>query len=233
MLRSLLVLNGVLPPLQWFEQVRSLTCVAADGAGRRLLDLAYRPDLIVGDGDSFQSNSKNLECEFIFNPDQNTTDFEKCLKEIEKRKLFPTLVCGIGGGEIDHQHHSLSVFVRYAKKYPMLFVDMQEAFKAKLGLAVKDKLVFQNTQEAHVSLLPFPKARLTSRGLVWPLKDEVLSLLKRSGARNRTQGSEVKIIKTSGDILVVVDLNALNELKMTGLSMNAQELLQIQCRIPF
>ncbi len=228
MLRSLLILNGVFPPLEWLEQLRSLACIAADGAGQRLIAMGYSPQLIIGDGDSFKSEHKDKACEFIIKPDQESTDFEKCLNEMAKRKHFPALVCGIGGGEIDHQHENLNVFVKYAKKYPMIFIDIQEGFKAKLGLAVQNELEVKITKGSHVSLLPFPKALVTTQGLVWPLTNEVLTMLKRSGARNKALEPDIKISKASGDLLVVLDLNSLQGLYMKGLSLDEQDLSRIR-----
>ena len=57
-----------------------------------------------------------------------------------------------------------------------------------------------------LSILPFPTARLSTHGLVWPLNNEVLDLLGRSGARNRCSARSVHIaVHDGGPVLVVLD----------------------------
>ncbi len=196
--------NGLL-----FEQMGDLICIAADGAAGKLCQSQFYPNLIVGDCDSLSNHNMFDSCELIQDKDQSTTDFEKCLKVIAARKLFPSLVCGIGGGEIDHAHNNLACFMRYARDFPMAFIDKQPGCATKLGLPVYCQVSLKLSIPSTISLLPFPKAVVKTLGLKWPLKNEMLSMLGRGGARNRSVSSRVKITTSFGSLLVVVEYEAL------------------------
>ena len=55
------------------------------------------PDFIIGDLDSVNLSVISCNEEIIKIADQDTTDFEKCLFEMQKRDLFPSLILGSFG----------------------------------------------------------------------------------------------------------------------------------------
>src|SRR4051812_4632610 len=90
--RSILCLNGDLPPPSFFLQ-RDLPVVAADGAANSLLALGIRPKLIIGDLDSVDPKILN-QYAFLLKPDQNTSDYQKSLVYLHDNKLLPSIVVG-------------------------------------------------------------------------------------------------------------------------------------------
>ncbi len=227
-MRSVLCLNGTLPGAIQFQQIAHLPMFAADGAAHRLLTMGQVPSWIVGDGDSLGEDPLPSSCHVDVDSDQETCDFEKCLRIIEEESMFPALVFGIGGGELDHQHHNLEVFMRESLRHPMMFVDWQEGFPTVLGLAVRESLTMQVQKGSHVSLLPFPKATVRTEGLQWSLHDEVLEMFKRSGARNHSSENIVRVHVREGLLLVTAQLDAVASLQLGHLVIDPEILMRLK-----
>ena len=207
MFKSILFLNGTLADLAEISDHKDLILIAADGGAlSKALAKGLSPNLVIGDGDTPSTHPSRDKIRFIIDHDQESTDFEKCLNYIFANNLEPSLVCGLGGGEIDHQHNNLHTFAKFAKRQRMIFLDVQPGYKPKIGFAVYGALELESTVGATLSLLPFPSATVTSEGLEWPLKHERLALLERSGARNRSSQTRVCLqISDGGPLLVVMN----------------------------
>ncbi len=211
MFQSTLFLNGTIPNLSLLPDLNHTTTIAADGGAlRKLLVQGLKPKLVIGDGDSLEGSIPIEGIDIILDHDQETNDFEKCLQYIIQNKLGPTLVFGIGGGEIDHQHNNLHCFVKYSAAHPMIFFEAQADSHSKIGFVVRDALQLRASLGAIISLLPFPEACLSTQGLAWQLEHETLGLIQRSGARNRVTCPEVSIkIHSGSPVLIVIDADAI------------------------
>jgi|JI102314A2RNA_FD_contig_31_8180446_length_540_multi_7_in_0_out_0_1 thiamine pyrophosphokinase len=112
--KSVIVLDGDIS--KTFPELRlNVVVIAADGAGSRV-----NADYIVGDGDSLD---ERFTSRLVLNPDQNTTDFEKCIEFAKSKDLLPALVIGMGGGEIDHVLGNAQVLLKHAEKCSLFFLD--------------------------------------------------------------------------------------------------------------
>ena len=99
----------------------------------------------------------------------------------------------------------------------MVFLDEQVGVNPKVGFAVFKSLFMETAMGTTVSLLPFPEARLVTQGLQWPLKNELLSLLGRSGARNSSCKERVHVeISEGGPLLVVLDALSVRSASVDG-----------------
>lgn len=205
MFRSILFLNGSLPDLSELNLSENATLIAADGAYGKLISNGFCPHYVIGDGDSLAQKEIAATTTLIIDRDQETTDFEKCLHHIAQHDLGPTLVCGISGGDLDHQHNNLNTFMKHAHAYQMCFLHTHSGSPWQWGFPVQRQWRATLAKDAIVSILPFDTARLTTSGLFWPLNDEVLSAMGRSGARNRSAAEQVQIDVSEGQALIVVD----------------------------
>ena len=204
--KSVLCLNGRLPVQGWFLEYQDLILIAADGAGNKLIDKGITPDFIVGDLDSL--DRKYLTAKYnnvIHVVDQNTTDFEKCLVEMQNRSLFPSLILGIAGGEIDHTMYNLNCFMRYAKENILVFLDVDENNKFKWGFPVLSEKKIVGGKGKTISLLPFPEAVVSTIGLRWDMIKTNLSVSENSSIRNVVVSEASKVQVHRGELLVVID----------------------------
>ena len=91
--------------------------IAADGAGKVLLEHGIMPDYVVGDGDSFGEcePAKNFPSErFVKDPDQETNDFEKCLIFSFHKCWNRLLIIGFSGGLLEHTLNKLERTKKYS-----------------------------------------------------------------------------------------------------------------------
>lgn len=203
--KSILCLNGRLPNKTWFAKQQNVPIIAADGASNKLIAQGIVPDFIIGDLDSIEKKHFTSKYNIIMVDNQDTTDFEKCLLEMEKKTFFPSLVLGIGGGEVDHTIYNLNCFMRHAKKQPLFFLDIDENHKVKHGIPVFERYEMFGQTGKIISLLPFPEAIVSTHGLKWDLVNAHLSVATIASVRNVVQKELVTICVQSGALLIVID----------------------------
>ncbi|MCP5506054.1 MAG: thiamine diphosphokinase [Chlamydiales bacterium] len=169
--------------------------IAADGAARWI-----EADYIVGDGDSTESSR------LIRIPDQDTTDFEKCIAFAKERELLPSLVIGMSGGEFDHILGNVQALLKHSERQNLFFLDpYPEGLKVGIPL---EKGEFQTEVEpgATVSLIPFGSCTLSSEGLEWEIHNQTFRLDGPMAIRNRAKGKRIRVDVSKGKALLIVEI---------------------------
>lgn len=202
--KTILCLNGDLPPSSFFDKFPNLVIVAADGAGEVLIQMGINPTFIVGDFDSFSGDIGNKDIEYIKYTDQNSTDFTKSILEMQKRSLFPAFVCGAFGKEIDHTVNNMHCLMKYGNEFPMVFYDHTISDKPKYCIPIYDKFNFTAIKGEIISLLPYPEAILSTKGLKWNLDNDLLSIGGASSVRNQAQNTNIEIKVHQGQLMLIV-----------------------------
>jgi thiamine pyrophosphokinase len=204
--KSILCLNGRLPNQDFFKRHKSLPIVCADGASNSILALSILPDYIIGDLDSVILSNIPESCKVLKRQDQNKTDFEKSLIELERMQLLPCLVLGISGGEIDHALYNLNCFMKHSRRYNNIFYDVDENNIGKWGIALNGKSVkIDSDIGKKVSILPYSEIELTTSGLAWDLDCEKLCLQSKASIRNEMQEKYAILKPHSGMAVVIVE----------------------------
>lgn len=200
---AVVCLNGVLPAVGVFEQFADRPLIAADGAASALVGMGIVPEYVVGDFDSIDRSildSVRTTSEVIVDLDQDITDFEKALRLARTMLYGRLLVLGIHGGDMDHTLNNWSVFMRHSREFPLVALDNN-----RYAIPLAEGFVYHSRANELISLIPQPKAALTTTGLVWELNAEELALGVREGARNRSTGTQVTVDIHSGSILFVCE----------------------------
>ena len=197
-------MNGNLPSKNFFDKYANLPIIAADGAGCQLIDIDVYPSAVVGDIDSFILNISNYpNIDFIKYSNQNYNDFEKSILFLQDKDLFPSLVCGVFGGEVDHVINNINCLMKYSQKYPMIFYDEEIIEKPKWGFPLAGSLSFSGTKGETISIIPHPTATLSTKGLKWDLNNKELSNLSISSFRNQEQNYNIDINVHKGRALII------------------------------
>ena len=167
------------------------TIVAADGGFQSAWAASLNVALVVGDMDSQVDLPAAQAIAKI--DDQETTDFEKCL-----RVCAADIFLGVGflGGRLDHQLAAFSALIKETR--PVVLID-------------EDQLVFvlpaqfQMELDAHSPLgfYPMLPVQVTLRGVKWPLDDVEMRPTGQIATSNMSNG-ELLHVQVDGPGLLAI-----------------------------
>lgn len=201
--QAVICLNGTLPTANTLSLVGSSPFIAADGALGKLIELDIYPEYVVGDFDSVEKSHfdaiKDIS-EVVHESDQDSTDFEKCLKFAAGQLYTRLLIVGIHGGDLEHTLNNWSILMRYGKTMDLTLLDRE-----RIAVPLYSSTSLHIAEHETVSLIPQPLAMISTSGLFWELTNEELSLLNKGGARNVSTKNIVQLDIHTGSLLCFMD----------------------------
>ncbi|ARE39359.1 Thiamin pyrophosphokinase [Rhodovulum sp. P5] len=155
--------------------------VAADGGADIALAAGHMPDAVIGDFDSISAAARAAIPKDRQFPvaEQDSTDFEKCLRSVEAR-----LILGVGflGDRFDHALAALNTLVRYPHKRTILIGDDDICF------VCPRQLDLDLPAGTRFSLFPMAHVAGQSGGLRWPIDGIAFAPGGRIGTSNEVTG---------------------------------------------
>ncbi len=202
--RAALFINGEMPPA---PLVRTFTAgdpllICADGGANALPPIGLRPDIIIGDLDSIRprllEKCRREGTRIIRLRRQSDTDLEKALLFLLENGMRDVILFGATGRSIDHTLGNFSILRRFVSRMRIRLVDADWVIEP-----IRKEIRFPARPGARISLLPFPSAGgITTRGLLYPLRNESLAFGLREGTCNRATAREVRITLKHGAMLL-------------------------------
>jgi thiamine pyrophosphokinase len=185
--------------LEWSPLV-----IVLDSAIERVIDLGIKVDVLLGDFDrGFDPEIyKTLQypIEIIHTPDQDKTDLEKAFDYLMEREIPAVNVVWATGKRADHTITNLTNIVRYRNLLKIVILDDH----SKIFL-LPTKFEKWYTAKTPISLIPIGVVNgINSTNLLYPLKDDTLTIGYRTGSSNAVlQDGLVSITHTDGDLLLM------------------------------
>ena len=183
--------------------------VAADGGAAFAMTHGADLRAVIGDFDSISDVVRAAvpEASLHHVPEQDSTDFEKCLARIKA-----PLILGVGftGARMDHQMAACNALVRAAHQRCVLLGSDDVIFLAPPSLRL------DLPERARVSLFPMGAVEGVSEGLRWPIQGLNFAPDRQIGTSNAALGP-VFLNMTAPKMLVMVALEHL-EAVVAGLS---------------
>ena len=214
MLKKCIILANGKPPkkkiISFFQKKGYNKLICADGGANSALKMNLIPDVIVGDLDSISSNSlkeyKSVS-KIIRLQRQNDTDVEKCLKFAIKNKIDEALLIGVTGNRLDHTICNLGIVLKFYDKIKLSLLAENSYLKPFTG-SVKLK-----TKKGEIiSLYGFDKkTKITSTGLMYPLKNTSLPFGEKESTSNVASSNYIQIKITNGIVFVIRDFNTMKK----------------------
>ena len=194
---AVIVANGEFPSAsvmhRWIDRAPLVVCL--DGAANRLLQLGYRPHLIIGDGDSIQPGlTERYGVEFLKVDEQETNDLSKAVRYLHRRGCRQLMMLGITGRRDDHTLGNISLLVYY------LQMGMKAVAVTDWGTFVpcRGNALLKTTKGQQVSLFNFRATGIKSNDLVYPPYDTTMLW---QGTLNEAKSDRLSI-QAEGDYLV-------------------------------
>ena len=170
--------------------------VAADGGAMRLQDLGVTPHAVVGDFDSIDPAVLSSLPQGVAHhiAEQNSTDFDKCLRNIDA-----ALILGMGfqGRRMDHAMAALTVLVRHASRRCILLGAHDVIVVAPPAISLDLPI------GSRLSLYPLALVRGTSTGLEWPIDGLAFEPDGQIGTSNRVTGPVRLTFDRPGMLLIL------------------------------
>jgi len=187
--------------------------VAADGGADRVLRLGHRPEAVIGDLDSISVAARQaLGGAVHLIPEQDTTDFDKALRNIDAPFV---LGLGFSGARLDHGLAVLNTLVRHADRRCLILGQGDVTFVAPpqitLNLPVGSRL----------SLFPMRAVTGRSVGLRWPIDGLAFAPDARIGTSNEVAARAVTLTFDTPGMLIILPQRALPSV-LDGLALRSR-----------
>ncbi|WP_281967342.1 thiamine diphosphokinase [Roseovarius nanhaiticus] len=199
------LIGGAAMPKPVLERALTLSVgiVAADGGAGAVLAHGRMPDAVIGDFDSITDAQRAALPADVLHPipEQDSTDFEKCLCRIDAPLVIGA---GFSGARVDHQLAVCNVLVRFPARRCVLLSEDDVMFLAPPTFAL------DLPEGCRVSLFPMGAVEGRSEGLNWPIGGLTLTPDGQIGTSNFATGP-VQISVTAPKLLVILPAEHLEQ----------------------
>ncbi|WP_299301985.1 thiamine diphosphokinase [uncultured Litoreibacter sp.] len=176
--------------------------VAADGGADTALAAGHMPDAVIGDMDSISDAARAQidENHLHYIAEQDSTDFDKCLRSIEAPAI---LALGFSGGRLDHQLAACTSLVKFPDKRVVMLSEEDLCFLSPQELAL------DLPTGTRFSLYPMAELRGAGTGLRYPIDGQTMSPSTFVGTSNEVTGP-VRLRFESRAMLVILPRDCLD-----------------------
>tara|TARA_R100000365_G_scaffold1545_1_gene5227 strand:- start:1995 stop:2672 length:678 start_codon:yes stop_codon:yes gene_type:complete len=186
---------------------RAAGLVGADRGGDILMAAGLVPDAVIGDMDSVADRTRFPAGTMIVAlPEQDTTDFEKCLYST---RAPLTLALGMTGGRFDHTLAALHAVARHATERKIILIDGHD-----LAMGVAGSISLRVGAGERISIYPLGRTQFAgSKGLLYRLEGLEMVQGQTIGTSNRATEDVIEITVAPGvqdPWLLIVDKRLLD-----------------------
>jgi len=183
------------------------TVIAADGGADFLLKQNIVPDILIGDLDSVSEKTLHIlkkQTEILsFPPEKDKTDSEIALDYCIERGFDTVTLVNAVNGRLDHTLANIFLIEKFLHKgLSVYFINSTNEI---FFLHDKDEIHLEEKAGSEISLIPLTQDVfiVSSQGLKYPLKDEILCRDHSRGVSNVAEDSQIRIKISSGILLII------------------------------
>ncbi len=201
--KYLIVANGpFLSQSIILEAAENAFIIALDGAANKLFKLGIKPNIILGDFDSFREELDFFsDVEKIIIPDQNFTDLQKGLRFAKQHASEIHIVCATGG-RMDHEQASIrSLHSEYSIHCPIYLHNECQT----MTFASNQTILIAGKHHDYCGFFGMPEATMSVKngGLEYGGEEPYILSSSNFSVSNRLIGNQGAIVEIKGDALIV------------------------------
>lgn len=190
---------------KYFNEARLI--ISADSGAYHCRQFGLKPDLMVGDFDSVNSEDyrclreAGVEC-IRFPVEKDMTDSELAMEIAVERGCTRLIILGALGTRVDHSVSNLFLLKKLLDK-GVEGIIADELNEVRL---IDSSIDLVRTPDVNITLLPLAGSAkgVTTRGLYYPLEDAVLEVGSSWGVSNRFSEDKARVTVKKGYLLVIL-----------------------------
>ncbi len=179
--------------------------ICADGGANKLIKKNMIPKFIIGDLDSIKAEVLEFyknQTEVIKISSQDDTDIEKTIKFLMDRNYTELVIISATGERLDHSIGNLSILLKFADKLNLHLIHGKSILSVISG-----KVKLKAKKGEVISLFAFDdQTKITTKGLMYQLKNESLTFGKRESISNVATENTFELSIKNGFIFIIRDL---------------------------
>jgi thiamine pyrophosphokinase len=206
---AIIVANGHIADyanlLKWIETGDFV--IAVDGGMRHLVAVDFKPDVWIGDMDSWINDSTHeapwLETveQVKYESEKDMSDTELALEWAHRKKCTELVLMGMLGGRVDHELINMSHLIPLTKRGVHAWIEdgHQRVFY------VTDHIQLSDYKNWLLSIVPLsPLGGVTIEGCYYPLNRATIDIGSSLGLSNRVIENDAKVKMTSGEAFIIL-----------------------------
>lgn len=207
-MRAVIVANGptVKPPVPSLMVGDDDLVVGVNGGARNALELGLKPQVVIGDMDSMETELRErLEeegCRFVEHPSRkDETDSELAVRYVLSQGATELILLAALGGRIDHTLANVMLLaIPELRPVSARLIDGNQEV-----LLIRDKVLIEGHPGDKVSLLPLSgdAAGIETEGLEYPLRHGTLTFGAARGVSNVLTAPQASVQVERGLLLLV------------------------------
>jgi len=177
--------------------------IAADGGQMKARTFGLRPDCVIGDFDSTDTD-ETFDCLYITYPaEKNLTDTEACIRHALERGYHDITILGGIGGRLDHTLGNIAMLLCFTDDETHIrFIDRKNSMELIRNESIE---LVRDPDYRYFALVPVDEkaSGVSISGAKYDLSDAVLSRASTLGISNEFKEDHVRITVTDGTLLIV------------------------------
>lgn len=206
--KCVIVASGDLGEPDLFRKYKDRFAIFVDGGLRYAQSLSMKPDLIIGDMDSFMGDPYSFGCEVIEHDSiKDDTDTGLAVKYAIEHGFDDIVILAGIGSRLDHTFANIQTLAFAAKKGVCAKLDGGNNF---VFVTKKSPIIFDKIKGSYISIFAFDNcvSGVTLKGMKYPLENAVLSNSFPIGVSNECVFDSCQIAFDHGLLMVIVSSDA-------------------------
>lgn len=169
-IEAVILANGNYPIAEIPKKIlhNAVYVVCCDGAADKYLENGFKPNAIVGDGDSLNKVHRKRYADILHRyEEQESNDLTKAVRFLLEKGKRHIAIVGATGKREDHTLGNISLLIEYARSGATVRMYTEYG----VFIPCRDSCIIDSYQGQQISIFNFTGSEFSSEGLRYPIYD--------------------------------------------------------------